>query len=179
MVKEPENICSDEVLVKTYLGGKTELLDILCQRYFKPIGFYLLKNSWFKDPAYLDDIRQQVLLVICNRLKKGEFIPRQSGSFKAWVFKICRLEVIKQDQKRRRRPRPISDRYPEEPTGIPDDLLAKRPRDYDDYDPRLRHVQSIMNQLTGVEQKLMQRISEGKSYKEIIQEPMFGKYTLD
>jgi len=179
MVQEPENICSDEVLVKAYLGGETRALDILCQRYFKPIGFYLLKNSWFKDPAYLDDIRQQILLIICKRLKANKFIPRKDGSFKAWVFKICRIEVIKQDQKRQKRPRSISERYPEEPTGIPDDLLMQRPHGYNDYDPRLRYVQSIMNQLTDVEQKLMQLISQDKSYKEINQEPLFQKYSLD
>jgi len=177
MIDDPR---SDEDLVSAYLKGDRAALEILLNRYSTIILSYLFGISFFsKDKPYLDDIRQEVLIKVFNEIRQGKFTPVGPGSFKRWVFKIAYFECLNQDKARRKGPKLTSEIFTEEPTGIPDDLVFEvtpRTQDYDNAEVKL---EGILSKLSDEEQKLMRLVSEGKPYKEIQQDPLFSKYSVD
>lgn len=176
----PEDTRSDEDLVKAYRAGDELALNILFERATKPLWRYLAQTSFFsKDTAYLDDLAQDILVIIFEEVKNGKFVPGDAGSFKGWLYTVARLETLRQDKKRRRTPtRPISQLYPEEPTGIPDDILAHRPTKTKDYDGIKARLNEVLSELSLEEQKLMRLVSARTPYIKILQDPMFSKYSL-
>lgn len=174
-----EDTRSDEALVEAYRAGDESALNILFERWTRPLWFYLAKTSFFRDDAYLDDLAQDILLIVFDEIKSGKFTPQVgAGSFKRWLYTVAYLETLRQDKKRRRATRPISQVYPEEPTGMPADILTKRPTKTRDYDRTKRRLNKVLSELSLEEQKLMRLVSE-KSYKEIQKDPDFAKYSLD
>jgi len=171
---------SDEDLVSACLGGDKSVLEILLTRYSTIILSYLLGLSLFtRDEAYLDDLRQEVLLIIWTKLRDGLFMPAGPGSFKRWVYKIAYFEALKQDKRRGKRAKPLSEVFPEEPTGIPDDLLIDLAPRVSDYEEAELKLPEMLSRLSEEEQRLMRLVSEGKPYKEIQQDPSFSRYSLD
>jgi RNA polymerase sigma factor (sigma-70 family) len=176
----PEDTRSDEALIEAYRGGDESALNILFERWTRPLWFSLARRSSFgRDDAYLDDLAQDILLIIFEQIKSGKFISSGEGSFKRWLYTVAQLETLCQDRGRRRAARPVSQVYPEEPTGIPDDVLTKRPTETKDYDGIKQRLNDALSQLSLEEQKLMRLVSEGKSYKKIQKNPCFSKYSLD
>lgn len=140
---------------------------------------YLMSISFFKDESYLDDIRQQTSVTVFEGIRNGKFVPRGKGSFKKWIYRIAYFACLNSDKNRRKKARPISEVFPEEPTGFPDDLIPKTTPQSSDYEMARRKLQEVTKLLTPDELKLMRLLSDGKPYKEIIQEPEFSKYSLD
>jgi len=175
MIDDPR---SDEDLVSAYLKGDKPALEILLNRYSTIILSFLGGKSFFyKDEQYLENIRQEVLIKVFNGIR--DFTPTGPGSFKRWVFKIAYFECLNQDKKRRKGSKTISEIFPDEETGIPDDLvfeLTPRTKDYDNAELKL---EAIRSKLSDEEQKLMRWVSEGKPYKEIQPDPLFSKYSVD
>lgn len=171
---------SDEVLVEAYWQGEREALEILLTRYLTPIMGHLLSISFFKNEPYLDDIRQKILLTVSNELRrKGGFVPRGEGSFKKWIYRIAYFKCINSDKKRRKDSKTISEVFPQEPTGFPDDLILQVKPQSSDYERARLKLQEVTKFLTPEELKLMRLVSERKPYKEIIKEPEFSKFSLD
>ncbi len=171
---------TDEILVRDYQQGEREALEILLTRYLTPIMGYLMSNSLFKNEFYLDDIRQKILETVSNGLRRKDgFVPRGEGSFKKWLYRIAYFACLNSDKKRRKESKPVSEVFPEEPTGFPDDLIRQVTPQSSDYERARRRLQEVSQYLTPDELKLMRLVSEKKSYKEIIKEPEFSKYSLD
>jgi len=175
----PEDPRSDEVLVTAYSAGDPAALEILLSRYYTIIRAYLFGLSFFKDEGYLDDVRQQIVLTLFTEIRSGRFNPAGDGSFRKWVYRVTQLECLNQDKKRRKQFKPVSEVFPEEPTGLPSDLLMQVSPESADYESADRKLQAVLKYLTTEEQKLMQLVSAHKEYKEILQEPEFAKYSLD
>jgi len=79
---KPEN--SDENLIKLYLKGDKQSLDILVKRYFRQIYFFVLKYAG--TPQDSEDITQDVFLKVWRHLKRFD----QKKSFRAWIFTIAK-----------------------------------------------------------------------------------------
>jgi len=171
---------SDEALVTDYQNGDANALEILFRRYLIPIATHLASISFFfKDDGYLDDIRQKVFLTAFAMIRSGQFTPRGPGSFKKWLYRIAWFECLNSDKERRKSFRPVSEVFPEEPTGFPDDLIPQITPQTSDYEQAYQKWQEVSKYLKPTELKLMQLVSAGnvgKKYKEIIKEPEFSHY---
>jgi len=169
----PKNIRSDEQLVTDDLAGNKDALDILLTRYQEPIWHYLRWKSWYKkDKSYLDDIRQNVLVVIVKRIREGKFTDKTEGSFKKWVDRIAQLEILKSDENHWHEPAVISTVYPE---ALPADIAKVSPQasDYHQISARLDKVLSYLSE----EERQLLLLSD-KDYNEIHKIPPFDKYKL-
>ena len=169
---------SDEQLITAFRAGEPGALDTLIARYLERVWYYLAKHSWFRDESYLDDLRQQVFLTIFQEIKNGRFLPAGEGSSKGWLYKVAYLECLRADKKRRKEFKSLSEYYPKEPTGLPDDLLAKQPPAGADYERTNARLADALARLTPEEQKLIHLLAAGKSYREIRADPDFSKYSL-
>jgi RNA polymerase sigma factor (sigma-70 family) len=174
---------SDEELVAASQAGDESALNILFERYAKPLWGYLARTSFFaKDTAYLDDLAQDILVIVFEEIKSGKFVPAGAGSFKGWLYTVAHLETLRHDKQRRRTHIPISQLYPEEPTGIPDDILAYRPTETKDYEGINQRLNEVLSQLSLEEQKLMRLVSQGEAgekYKPVLADPFFSQYSLE
>lgn len=177
-----EDTRPDEILVEAYRQGERAALEILLKRYLTPIMGHLLGISFFKHEPYLDDIRQKILVTVSEGIRSGSsgrFVPRGEGSFKKWIYRIAYFKCLNSDKKRRKESKPVSEVFPEEPTGFPDDLIMQTKPQSSDYERVRRRLQEVTKFLSPEELKLMRLVSDKKPYKEIIQEPEFSKYSLD
>lgn len=170
---------TDKDLVRTYQSGELKALDTLLELYDQPLRDFIRTISWVKDDSFIDDVLQEVRIIIFTKIKSGKFIPDSAGSFKKWAYKVCQNITYQANKKSARRERPISEYYPEEPTGMPDDLLPMMPMETVNYDHLATKLKTLLSELSLEEQKLMRLISQKKSYKEIQQDPCFRKYSLD
>jgi RNA polymerase sigma-70 factor (ECF subfamily) len=92
----------DAQLIKDYLKGDKKSLEILIQRYLKPIYSFVYRYTGEANEA--EDITQEVFVRVWQNLKK--FSPRknrsygknlrgeQGGSFKTWIFSIAKNASI-------------------------------------------------------------------------------------
>lgn len=169
----------DEDLVRAYQSGELKALNTLLELYDQPLRGFIRTISWVKGDSFIDDVIQEVRIIIFTKIKSGGFIPDSAGSFKKWAYKICQNITWKLNKDRARREKPISEYYPEEPTGMPDDLLPRMPTETKDYDGIKQRLNDALSELSLEEQKLMRLVAEKKSYKEIRPDPFFRKYSLD
>ncbi len=79
---------SDENLVKKYLKGDKNSLDVLVKRYFRQIYFFVLKYAG--TPQDSEDITQEVFLKVWRHLKGFD----QKKSFRAWIFTIAKNTAL-------------------------------------------------------------------------------------
>jgi len=170
---------ADEDLIAAYRAGDKNALEILFTRYLRFIKAYLFRISWIQDEGFIEDVRQIVLMTAFNGIIKGIFTDTRPASFRKWLYTICRVVCLKQNEKQARLPQNISQLYPETPTAIPDDLSLKVSEQGVDYEQLHLKQEEALAQLSPSEQKLMQLISVGKKYKEILKEPEFATYSLD
>jgi RNA polymerase sigma factor (sigma-70 family) len=175
-----EDIRTDEALVIAYLEGELTALDILFKRYLTHLKYYLLKNSWFRDDDYLDDILQDITVVIIEELNSHQFYPKGAGSFRSWVYNIAENIYRTKGRDRAKQPKPVSEFAGPDSTVTPEDILDLLPVSAPDYQAVSPKLSEIISHLKPLERKLMQLIySEGKKYKDILQEPEFADYSLD
>jgi len=177
-----DDLRSDEQLVEAFLGGDKAAMEILLTRYQTIILAFLCGTSWFtKDKSYLDDVRQEVLVTIFNELRRvpSGFIPAGPGSFKKWVFRIAYFEALNHDKKRRKGLKLTSEVFPEEETGIPDDLIFDVTPTTTDYEEVEEQLKDITAKLTEEELKLMKLVSIPMEYIDIQKQPEFQKYSVD
>lgn len=169
----------DEDLTRAYQSGEGQALDTLLEQYDQPLRNFIRTISWLKDGPFIDEVLQSTRVIIFEKLRSGGFIPAGAGSFKAWAYKICQNVCWNANKDRARQPKRISELYPEEPTGMPDDLLTKMPTQTVNYDQLATKLKDTTSHLSLEEQKLMTLVSQHKKYQEIQQDPDFAKYSLD
>lgn len=175
----PEDTRSDEQLVEADRQGETGALNTLFKRYLEPLRFFLLKFTWFKDDAHLDDLIQEILKIALIRIKSGKFQSEGAGSFKRYLYKIASIEYKKQDIDRAGQPISLSGRFPLAQTGGADDELVVLPPATRDYDRLYKKLIKALKRLSGEEIRLLLLVSRKIPYQEIIAHPMFSQYKLD
>ena len=79
---------SDIELITKYLGGDEKSLELLIQRYLKPVYGFVYRYSGNTQNA--EDITQDVFIKIWRNLKKFD----QSKRFKTWIFSIAKNTAI-------------------------------------------------------------------------------------
>ena len=79
---------SDNEIVKRYLKGDEEALEVLIKRYLKPIYSFVYKNVGDSEAA--EDITQETFVKMWKNLKRFQ----RSKSFKSWIFTIAKNSSI-------------------------------------------------------------------------------------
>ena len=74
----------DEILVKKYLAGDEQSLELLIRRYLKPIYSFVFRYVGNGQEA--EDVTQEVFVRVWRNLKKFD----QEKSFKTWIFSIAK-----------------------------------------------------------------------------------------
>src|SRR4051812_48681090 len=74
---------SDAELVKEVLHGSTAAFQHLTQRYYRPVGGFILKRIGRPDPV--EDLVQETFLEALQALKSG----RAPQHFSSWLFGIA------------------------------------------------------------------------------------------
>lgn len=103
---------SDEKLISKYLSGDQKSLEVLIQRYLKPI--YNFVYQYFRNLDEAEDVTQEVFVKMWRNLNK--FNPKKSyfakirnergRSFRTWIFSIAKNASI--DALRKKRSIPFS-----------------------------------------------------------------------
>lgn len=74
----------DEQLIKDYLNGEKEALEILIGRYLRPIFYFIC--SFTHSVPEAEDLTQEVFLKVWKNLKRF----KKGKSFKPWLFAIAK-----------------------------------------------------------------------------------------
>lgn len=169
----------DENLTRAYRSGELKALDTLLEQYDQPLRNFIRTISWLKDESFIDEVLQSTRITIFEEIRNGRFIPTGAGSFKAWAYTICQNVCWNANKNQARQPKRISELYPEEPTGMPDNLLPQMPMRTVNYEHLATKLKDVTSHLSPEEQKLMTLVSQRKKYQEIQQDPDFAQYSLD
>jgi RNA polymerase sigma-70 factor (ECF subfamily) len=79
---------ADEILIKKYLQGDEKSLEILIQRYLKPIYSFIYRFIGNEQDA--EDVTQEVFVKAWRNFKKFD----QEKNFKTWIFSIAKNTAI-------------------------------------------------------------------------------------
>jgi RNA polymerase sigma-70 factor (ECF subfamily) len=79
---------TDEQLVKSYLKGEEQALEILIQRYLSPLYNFVYKYT--HDAGQAEDVTQESFIKIWSNLKK--FNPQYK--FKTWAYTIAKNTAL-------------------------------------------------------------------------------------
>ncbi len=79
---------TDEQLIKQYLKGDEESLEVLIKRYLKPIYSFVYKN--IGNPEVAEDITQEVFIKVWKSIKKF----KHEKKFSTWIFTIAKNTSI-------------------------------------------------------------------------------------
>ncbi len=74
----------DEILIRKYLAGDEQSLELLIGQYLKPI--YSFVSRYVGNSQEAEDITQEVFVRVWRNLKKFD----QNKSFKTWIFSIAK-----------------------------------------------------------------------------------------
>jgi len=91
---------SDKKIIENYLKGDEKYLEILIQKYLKPIYGFVFKYVGNADEA--EDITQAVFIKVWKNIKKYD----KNKSFKTWIFSIAKNTCI--DYLRKKKAIPLS-----------------------------------------------------------------------
>lgn len=76
---------TDQELVRSYLGGSENSLQVLIERHQEKILGYIL--SKVKDRQLAEDLFQDVFIKVITTLRKGKY--NEEGKFLPWVMRIA------------------------------------------------------------------------------------------
>lgn len=119
---------SDKILIEKYLQGDEQSLEILIDRYLKPV--YSFISQYVGNSQEAEDITQEVFVRVWRNLKKFD----KDKSFKTWIFFIAKNTAI--DFLKKKREIPFSEFEDEngeniitetivDPSPLPQELLEK------------------------------------------------------
>ena len=74
----------DEILIRKYLAGDEQSLELLIKQYLKPV--YSFVSRYVGNGQEAEDITQEVFVRVWRNLKKFD----QNKSFKTWLFSIAK-----------------------------------------------------------------------------------------
>jgi DNA-directed RNA polymerase specialized sigma24 family protein len=182
----PPDSRADEQLVEAYRSGQQSALDILFSRYLTRILTWLCGKSFFyKDKDYLAEVRDEILLKVCQGIRKdpkdGGFYSQGPGSFQAWLRTITELECLNADKKRRHLHIPFSQAFPtptgsdDESTSFEDNIIFKMSSEPDETEYARMKLARAFKGLEPEEIALLQ-LSVRMKYKDIIKLQEFSKY---
>ncbi|MCW3788658.1 RNA polymerase sigma factor [Plebeiibacterium sediminum] len=83
-------LLSENELIKYFIGGKEECLQILIDRHKNRIYSYIL--MMVKNQELAEDIFQDTFIKVITNLKKGKYI--ENGKFASWVMRISHNLII-------------------------------------------------------------------------------------
>lgn len=78
----------DQELIRSYLQGDHKALEVLIQRYLKPIFRYAYQYTHNQHDA--EDITQETFVKVWKNLKRFD----AQKSFKAWIFEIAKNTAL-------------------------------------------------------------------------------------
>jgi RNA polymerase sigma-70 factor (ECF subfamily) len=106
----------DLELVAGLRERREEAVRTLLERY-RSLFFHCI-GSFEADPSAREDLHQEVVLYVLERLDAGSFDP-EKGSLGTWLYRVtwCRCVDLKRKSSARRTPMltPVGDRVPERP----------------------------------------------------------------
>ena len=79
---------ADNILIQQYLKGDEKSLEILFERYLKPIYGFVYRSIGGQIEA--EDVTQEVFIKVWKNLKKFD----QEKKFKPWIFQIAKNTSI-------------------------------------------------------------------------------------
>jgi RNA polymerase sigma-70 factor (ECF subfamily) len=110
----------DLQLVAGLRERREEAVRTLLERY-RSLFFHCIGN-FESDPSAREDLHQDVILYVLDRIDQGSFDP-EKGSFGTWLYRVawCRCVDLKRKASSRRTPRltPVGDKVPERADGGP------------------------------------------------------------
>ena len=106
----------DEQLVQQYLSGDEKSLEVLIQKYLKPI--YNFVYRYVGDMANAEDLTQEVFVKVWKNIKKFD----RKKSFKTWIFCIAKNTAF--DYLRKKKSIPLSNFENDQGDNILADSLA-------------------------------------------------------
>ncbi len=83
-------LLSENELIKYFIGGKEECLQILIDRHKNRIYSYIL--MMVKNQELAEDIFQDTFIKVITNLKKGKYV--ENGKFASWVMRISHNLII-------------------------------------------------------------------------------------
>ncbi len=81
---------SDEELVKLFVEGKTECIEVLIERHKSKVFSYIV--MCVKQYEIAEDIFQDTFLKVVQSLKAGRY--QENGKFSSWVMRISHNLII-------------------------------------------------------------------------------------
>jgi RNA polymerase sigma-70 factor (ECF subfamily) len=106
----------DEQLVQQYLSGDEKSLEILIQKYLKPI--YNFVYRYVGDMANAEDLTQEVFVKVWKNIKKFD----RKRNFKTWIFCIAKNTAF--DYLRKKKSIPLSNFENDQGDNVLADSLA-------------------------------------------------------
>jgi RNA polymerase sigma factor (sigma-70 family) len=94
------SVSSDQELVKEYISGSQEALEVLVKRHKRKIFTSIL--LLVKDKQLAEDIFQETFIKVINTLRGGNY--NEEGKFLPWVIRIAHNLVIDHFRKEKRMP---------------------------------------------------------------------------
>lgn len=91
---------SDSKLVKCYVAGDEQALEILVNKHQQKVYSYIIARV--RDEDLANDIFQDVFVKIIQTLKKGQY--NEEGKFLPWVLRIAHNLVIDHFRREKRMP---------------------------------------------------------------------------
>jgi DNA-directed RNA polymerase specialized sigma24 family protein len=172
---------SDENLIFSFLAGDESALNILIERYLNPLKFHLYKKiSWSKDTSFIEEIITEAVARVLQAIKSGSFKPTTAGLFKAFLFATTEKTCWEMNRKQKRLYKATSEVFPKEPTGIPEDIFPRRvDSDIGYYDYLRLKLQKVLPLLNEQERRLLELVSEGKSYEDAQKDPLLCQHPVD
>lgn len=155
-------IQEDNLLIKKYLEGDEQSLEILVKKYLKPIYSFVYKNVG--NSAEAEDITQETFVKIWKNIKKFD----QNKNFKPWIFQIAKNTSI--DFLRKKKAIPFSKFENEKGQNILLENMASTPSNLIGGLSDKKVLAAAIEGLNDREQKIINlRYNDGLSFKEIAQ----------
>ncbi|KKU72723.1 MAG: RNA polymerase sigma factor, sigma-70 family [Parcubacteria group bacterium GW2011_GWA2_47_26] len=133
---------SDEQLIKDYLEGNKQTLEVLIGRYLKPIYGFVYR--YLGDAHNAEDVTQDVFVKIWRNLKKFD----RDKNFKTWIFTIAKNTCLDFLKKKR------TVVFSEYETEDGENYLADNIADLSPLPPEILERTDIAQMLSAVMQKL-------------------------
>lgn len=167
---------SDEALIIAHKKGDNNALEILYQRYYNQVHFYLLKESLIKDESFLEDVKHEIFLKALTRIRDGGFTPEGAGSFRAWFYTMAQNICRTMNRRKGREPLNLSQLTLD---SIPDKTYLKDEEEPESQSETRQKLIRILRKLSKKEQRLMILLGKGKTYRQIRERDEFKKHSLD
>ncbi|KQC29226.1 RNA polymerase sigma factor [Flagellimonas eckloniae] len=91
----------DSILVKNYIAGEENALEVLINRHNQRISSFIYSKVMDRDVA--EDIFQDTFIKVIKTLKKGRY--SEEGKFLPWVMRIAHNLIIDHFRKNKRMPK--------------------------------------------------------------------------